>query len=213
MSDNELTITDFINSLSLLKPHQLSEDDFCPICFIPFADILNEQSTSKASIIGITKLESCGHIFCMKDLVEWIRGMHGNCPTCRHIFLDIRPPSDSDDESSDGGEYVPNPDEDDDESIYNYDIDTDPLTDADDQGSVDTDGMDLDGYNTWEGDMGPLEDDLGNDTDGDSSAIHSEEAFGEVLQTDDGSVSIHEDEVLEEGGVLEEIQVDDHEQK
>ncbi|KAK1224396.1 hypothetical protein PQX77_012692 [Marasmius sp. AFHP31] len=213
MSENELTITNFINSLSLLKPHQLSEDDFCPICFIPFTDILNEQSTSKESIIGITRLESCGHIFCMKDLVEWIRGMHGNCPTCRHIFLDIRPPSDSDDESSDGGEYMPNPDEDDDESIYNYDIDTDPLTDADDQGSVDTDGMDLDEYNTWEGDMGPLEDDLGNDTDGDSSAIHSEEAFGEVLQTDDGSISIHEDEVLEEGGVLDEIQVDEHEQK
>ena len=34
---------------------------------------------------------------------------HGSCPTCRNTFLYIR--SESDDESSDGGEYIPNPDE------------------------------------------------------------------------------------------------------
>lgn len=46
--------------------------------------------------------------------------MHGTCPTCRHPFLDIQPPSDSDDESSDGGEYLPDQ------------LDIDAFTDADD---------------------------------------------------------------------------------
>jgi hypothetical protein len=32
---------------------------------------------------------------------------HGICPACRHPFLDIKPPSESDDESSDGGEWLP----------------------------------------------------------------------------------------------------------
>ena len=70
MSDSERTVTAFINSLTLLKPHQLADDDFCPICFIPFTDILNEPASEEA-IIGITRLESCGHIFCMKE--------YGNC--------------------------------------------------------------------------------------------------------------------------------------
>ncbi|KAL0577725.1 hypothetical protein V5O48_004274 [Marasmius crinis-equi] len=193
MDDNQFLITTFINSLSLLKPHQLSDDDFCPICFIPFTDLLDEQpTTSEESIIGVTKLESCGHVFCMKE----------------HKFLDIRTPSDSDDESSDGGEYLPNPDEDEDEeSLYNYDIDTDPLTDAD----MEVEEMDLDVYNAWEREMDALEEDIDIDTDGDSSVIHSEEAFGDIPQTNDGSISIHEDEELEQGIV--DSSHDDAEQK
>jgi hypothetical protein len=46
---------------------------------------------------------------------------NGSCPTCRHKFLDIRPPSDSDEESSDGGEYIPNLDEEDDDDTFEYD--------------------------------------------------------------------------------------------
>ncbi|KAJ8475146.1 hypothetical protein ONZ45_g15712 [Pleurotus djamor] len=70
---------------------------------------------------GVTKLTACGHIFCRKDLIAWIRGLHGSCPTCRHIFLDVRPISDSDDESSDGGEYVPDDDVHDTDNLSEFD--------------------------------------------------------------------------------------------
>jgi hypothetical protein len=66
---------------------------------------------------------------------------HGNCPTCRSLFLDIHPPSESDDESSDGGEYVPN-DEDEDEEEDTF-LDTDGFTDADAE-EFEVDEMDLD---------------------------------------------------------------------
>jgi hypothetical protein len=69
--------------------------------------------------------------------------MHGTCPTCRHPFLDIRPPSESEDESSDGGEYVPD-----------YDFDTDGFTDAEDYDDeeieremMELEAMDDSGYN------------------------------------------------------------------
>ena len=39
---------------------------------------------------------------------------HGTCPACRHVFLDIRPISESDGESSDG-DYIPDEDEDEDD--------------------------------------------------------------------------------------------------
>ena len=52
---------------------------------------------------------------------------HGNCPTCRHNFLDIRPLSESDDESSDGGEYIP------------YELDEDDSDNSDDDHFLGTD--------------------------------------------------------------------------
>jgi hypothetical protein len=41
---------------------------------------------------------------------------HGSCPTCRHPFLEL--PTESDDESSDGGEYVP--DEEDEQDYFDF---------------------------------------------------------------------------------------------
>uniref|UniRef100_A0A0W0FCN5 Uncharacterized protein n=1 Tax=Moniliophthora roreri TaxID=221103 RepID=A0A0W0FCN5_MONRR len=120
------------------------------------------------------------------SLSEWIRGMHGNCPTCRRAFLDICPLSESDGESSDGGEYLPNDDEDDDDSLH---IDTDGFTEAD---GFESDGMELDEFEDWEesyNDTG----DADFDTDGDSSMVRSDEAFGDQSEIDDISVSVHED--------------------
>jgi len=74
---------------------------------------------------------------------------HGNCPTCRHTFLDIRLPSESDDESSDGGEYIPDDDFDDEEDGF---IDTsDGFSDAFDYLAED---MDTDVGDEW-GDEAP----------------------------------------------------------
>ncbi|TRM58766.1 hypothetical protein BD626DRAFT_510460 [Schizophyllum amplum] len=64
----------------------------------------------------------------MHDLVEWIKNMHGSCPTCRRTYLDIRPRTDSDDESSDGGEYVPERDAEEEDS---YVLDDDDFSEPD----------------------------------------------------------------------------------
>jgi len=119
-------IDPIINSLPILTANDLvNADDSCPICLVPFSSILSDPES------GITKLDACNHIFCRKDLTQWIRSWHGSCPTCRQVFLDIRPPSESDDESSDGGEYIPN-EHDDDFDDFDDDavIATDEFSDA-----------------------------------------------------------------------------------
>ncbi|KAJ6484973.1 hypothetical protein C8R47DRAFT_540480 [Mycena vitilis] len=119
-SSVEDRIATFIHSLPVLTKEDLDLEDSCPICLNSFETILQESDS------GVTKL-NC-HIFCRRDLVEWIRNLHGSCPTCRFEFLDIHPPG-SDDESSDGGEYIPNEDDEDEEDAF---IDTsDGFTDRD----------------------------------------------------------------------------------
>ncbi|PFH46168.1 hypothetical protein AMATHDRAFT_156087 [Amanita thiersii Skay4041] len=115
-----------LDALPLLSSDEITSlsDDSCPICLMPFAAIISE--TRSVPEHGVTKLIGCGHVFCRKDLSEWIRGQHGSCPTCRHIFLNIKPSSESDDESSDGGEYIP-PEDPEDEDMYN---DIDAFSDA-----------------------------------------------------------------------------------
>jgi len=63
-----------------------------------------------------------------------IHVQHGSCPTCRDIFLDIRPPCESDGESSDG-DYFPNEEEDEEE---------DDFFDGDGEDEFEVDEMDLD---------------------------------------------------------------------
>ncbi|KAF9247253.1 hypothetical protein BU15DRAFT_58118 [Melanogaster broomeanus] len=106
-----------IDNLPVLEENVVPKDEFCAICLMPFASVLSGEHScgdekTNASDSGITKVAGCGHMFCRKDLVEWIRGCHGSCPTCRHPFLDIQPLAESDAESSDE-DYLP--DEDDDE--------------------------------------------------------------------------------------------------
>ncbi len=52
---------------------------------------------------------------------------HGSCPSCRHVFSSLRPPSDSDNESSDG-DYVPGDDEEDEDDGF---FDSDAFMDTD----------------------------------------------------------------------------------
>lgn len=95
---------------------------------------------------------------------------HGSCPTCRRTFIsNIRPPSDSDGESSDGGEYIPNDEEDDEEDSYL--VDTDGFTEAD-EFDVEMGEVDLDVYQSWQpSDIDDAVDDGSSEwglTDGDS---------------------------------------------
>ncbi|KAJ7095337.1 hypothetical protein B0H15DRAFT_829065 [Mycena belliarum] len=133
-------ISPFISSLPSLSKDELDSSDCCPICLTPFEALLSDEppSASRSEEYGVTKL-SCGHVFCRKDLLEWIRTLHGSCPTCRDLFLDIHPPG-SDDESSDGGEYVPDDDDDDEQDAFNT---SDGFTDGDSE-------MDLDPDDIWE---------------------------------------------------------------
>ncbi|KAJ7047419.1 hypothetical protein C8F04DRAFT_1247073 [Mycena alexandri] len=137
MENVEDRITAFIRTLPFLSlTKDVDAEDSCPICLTSFEALLQDadsepaqcnprRASEDASECGVTKL-SCGHIFCRKDLLEWIRNLHGSCPTCRDEFLDIHPPG-SDDESSDGGEYIPEDDEDEDD-VFNT---SDGFTDTD----------------------------------------------------------------------------------
>ncbi|KAF5322239.1 hypothetical protein D9619_000312 [Psilocybe cf. subviscida] len=132
----------------------------CPICLVPLSTVFAEgeaaaqaRAEKKASaksneekeddeveeevLTGVTKLVGCGHVFCRRDLTQWIRSHHGNCPTCRDTFMDLRPVDYEDDESSDGGEYVP-----------------DDFEDEEDDGFLD---IDVDGYTDTEGEDFPVE--------------------------------------------------------
>ncbi|KAJ7781285.1 hypothetical protein B0H16DRAFT_1710509 [Mycena metata] len=141
-------ITAFISRLPFLSlGKDVDAEDSCPICLTSFEALLQErnndvdgerESNHAESEYGVTKLP-CSHIFCRKDLLEWIRNLHGSCPTCRDEFLDIHPPG-SDDESSDGGEYIPEDDEDEDD-VFNT---SDGFTDTDFDMDVDLE------EDTWE---------------------------------------------------------------
>ncbi|KIL70102.1 hypothetical protein M378DRAFT_156158 [Amanita muscaria Koide BX008] len=169
-SDELLTVQEriqlAIESLPALSDAEVASlaDETCPICLVPFSLLVDSDPGSLRH--AVTKLLGCGHVFCREDLSEWIRGYHGSCPTCRHKFLSVRPPSDSDDESSDGGEYVPPSDdfEDEDDGF----LDTDGFTDADAEDFV-GDDVEPSGDN-WDDDvalMDELCDEIGADFDED----------------------------------------------
>ncbi|KXN83673.1 hypothetical protein AN958_00814 [Leucoagaricus sp. SymC.cos] len=117
-------ITQFIRDLPVLPKEQVPLEDACPICLVPFLEILkdediarkedtlrDEEKEAEGTETGVTKLDDCGHIFCRRDLAEWIRTRHINCPTCRSQFIPasilLSTPFGEDDGSSDGGEYLP----------------------------------------------------------------------------------------------------------
>jgi len=201
LSSKERLVAQVISELPILDKDSIPLDDSCPICLSSFDSLIAEDRDDN---VGVTKLNGCGHIFCMKDLTEWIRSFHGSCPTCRNSFLDIRPPSDSDDESSDGGEWIPDEhEEDEDEDAF---LDTDDFSET---GEFDAEQMELDLEDIW--DMEDNEMDWGL-TDGDSesfsegmSSTNLEEGTDEHTLQMDVSVSIHEDEEPEGDGFSDPI--------
>ncbi|KIJ56849.1 hypothetical protein M422DRAFT_22985 [Sphaerobolus stellatus SS14] len=100
-------IAAFLMTLPRLQLDELPEGECCAVCLNTFSSIL-EEARSGTETAGVTKLQ-CGHAFCMQDISEWINTPKGTCPTCRNVFLVI--PEPADDESSDGGEYIPGSDD------------------------------------------------------------------------------------------------------
>ncbi|KAJ3986922.1 hypothetical protein F5890DRAFT_1501268 [Lentinula detonsa] len=197
------SIHDFIEALPYIDKHSVPEGVCCPICLVSFEDILEDASAEKP-LGGVTMLPSCQHTFCRNDLIEWIQGMHGSCPSCRHVFLDIRPPSDSDSESSDGGEYFPNEEEEEDP----YMSDTDDFTEMD-EFDFEMEEVDLDMYQNWEpSDIGDEIEDVSLEwglTDGESFSNSDEEVS---LESDPASLLQRDGNIVIRGDVDENLDVD-----
>ncbi|KAJ8593290.1 hypothetical protein M405DRAFT_731702 [Rhizopogon salebrosus TDB-379] len=73
-------------------------ESVCPICFNTFLAILAEEEMALAmdspahpvEELGVTRLhETCGHLFCQRDITKWIREGRESCPTCRRPFLAV----------------------------------------------------------------------------------------------------------------------------
>ncbi|TFK55465.1 hypothetical protein OE88DRAFT_622320 [Heliocybe sulcata] len=99
-------IQQLLGSLPSLKEQDLAtlgkQDAPCPICITPFPALLAEEETALAmdspayssKDLGVTKLaQTCGHVFCRKDISKWISAGNDSCPLCRRALLQ-RPDSD-----------------------------------------------------------------------------------------------------------------------
>jgi hypothetical protein len=58
----------FARDLPVLSHDQVPLDDYCPICLVPFLEILGPARDGQDDP-GVTKLEGCGHIFCRRESV------------------------------------------------------------------------------------------------------------------------------------------------
>ncbi|KAI0335922.1 hypothetical protein GY45DRAFT_1267407 [Cubamyces sp. BRFM 1775] len=98
----EARLVDFANALPRLTESQLAalgqSDSTCPICLTSLRALMAEEETAIAmdspahpiEQLGVTRLsETCGHIFCRKDIREWLFQGKTTCPTCRRPFIDF----------------------------------------------------------------------------------------------------------------------------
>ncbi|KAH9922776.1 uncharacterized protein BXZ73DRAFT_51216 [Epithele typhae] len=114
MRQREAHLDGFASSLPKLSESDLAalghSDSTCPICLTSLLAILSEEEMASVmdspahpvEELGVTRLaQTCGHIFCRKDIRGWLFQGNTTCPTCRTPF--IEPPAAST-ASSDGGE-------------------------------------------------------------------------------------------------------------
>ncbi|KAG2152191.1 hypothetical protein BD769DRAFT_25423 [Suillus cothurnatus] len=93
-------IQELITSLPKISETELKDlghsESVCPICFNTFLAILAEEEMAlvmdspahPVEELGVTRLhETCGHMFCRRDITKWIRDGRESCPTCRRAFL------------------------------------------------------------------------------------------------------------------------------
>ncbi|KAG8836122.1 hypothetical protein FRC18_011844 [Serendipita sp. 400] len=77
----------------LVRVYAFSEEQ-CGICYNTFAAIIAEEEMLLANDtpvserdLGVTKLQTCGHYFCRKDISKWILEGNDACPYCRIPLL------------------------------------------------------------------------------------------------------------------------------
>ncbi|KAI0068691.1 hypothetical protein BV25DRAFT_1791421, partial [Artomyces pyxidatus] len=116
-------IQQVIDSLPRLTEEQLDElgqhESSCPICMNTLLAAIAEEELAlvmdspahPVEILGVTRLaQTCGHVFCRKDILTWIRDGHPSCPLCRTAF--IKPTSTEGQSSPSGGAEAPPEDDD-----------------------------------------------------------------------------------------------------
>jgi len=104
-----------IEGLPTLNENDLAnlneKDSNCPICYNTFLAILAEEEMASVMdspaapswMLGVTRLaDTCGHVFCRKDISEWLRD-NNNCPTCRRVVI-AEPTNEEDGEEQEGQE-------------------------------------------------------------------------------------------------------------
>lgn len=61
----------FAEKLPILSKDDVPLEDHCPICLVPFLEILS-LTRDTLDDPGVTKLEGCGHIFCRRESVVFV---------------------------------------------------------------------------------------------------------------------------------------------
>ncbi|KAF8327611.1 uncharacterized protein EI90DRAFT_1771697 [Cantharellus anzutake] len=87
---------DFVDSLPTITEAELRtsghQDDSCPICQETFLSVIAlaemayamDSPANSPYELGVTRIPSCGHYFCKKDLAKWIiSAKKDTCPACR----------------------------------------------------------------------------------------------------------------------------------
>ncbi|OSD07243.1 hypothetical protein PYCCODRAFT_1430485 [Trametes coccinea BRFM310] len=100
----EARLSDFVNALPRLTERDLTalghSDSTCPICLNSLLALLAEEEMAlvmespahPVEGLGVTRLaQTCGHIFCRKDIREWVLQGKTTCPTCRRAFITPSP--------------------------------------------------------------------------------------------------------------------------
>ncbi|KAH9035278.1 hypothetical protein EDB84DRAFT_1485700 [Lactarius hengduanensis] len=98
LTDDEIrTIVDKLPRLTESDLENLGHrDSSCSICMNTFLASLAEEEMARAmdspaqpaEDLGVTRLiDTCGHVFCRKDLLSWIRDGNPSCPLCRTQFI------------------------------------------------------------------------------------------------------------------------------
>ncbi|KAH9854665.1 hypothetical protein C2E23DRAFT_817446 [Lenzites betulinus] len=96
----EARLDAFASSLPKVTERELitlgHSDSTCPICLTSLLALLAEEEMALAmdspahpvEELGVTKLaQTCGHIFCRKDIHGWLYQGNTTCPTCRRPFI------------------------------------------------------------------------------------------------------------------------------
>ncbi|KAN0132663.1 RING-type domain containing protein [Lactarius tabidus] len=99
LTDDEIqSIVEKLPRLTESDLENLGHDDSsCSICMNTFRASLAEEEMAQAmespaqpaEELGVTRLiDTCGHVFCRKDLLLWIRDRNASCPLCRTLFIE-----------------------------------------------------------------------------------------------------------------------------
>ncbi|KZV76114.1 hypothetical protein PENSPDRAFT_680566 [Peniophora sp. CONT] len=107
-SQEVLQISDSLPKLSEEDLSRINQrDGTCPICMNTLLAAIADEEFAQVmdspmlGDLGVTRTaETCGHTFCRRCLLTWIRDGHSTCPMCRTPFIKAVAPSSSTEQTS-----------------------------------------------------------------------------------------------------------------